>query len=668
MDINLGYIEGISNIDTPYFSNISAQNDFFTNHQVTSISTTFYPPHYRNSIRFDVEDIDFTNQINYLWFEYNSKVYYYFIDDIEYINENVIELSIIMDVIQTYFFNIDVHNGIIERKFINRFHEHLNSINRSYLRENVSNKLFVEKDKNFVSYPYYYNADRWIVLKCSSLNDDKSYNTSINDGYNKGISSFAYLILPYGKIDSYEVIDATYDPDKKTGKVMNWAISELLKSLSPYIIDSYVISYFPYSDKVRIDGNKLYILDKSIFTMFPYTQPTSVTTDPPNPDIENYYWIFPVYFPDYKVIEMDDKPPWSLFSNSKEAEVNVRRIKISSDLISYDFPLQRNTAKGNYFQSYYMTQLLDENYIHIEFGDDSAITSYPLFRYKDLDLGLKAEYWVNLDSGIVNFHIYETNNESINYLNEYDSLVQDTNIPFYDIKVDALTEYAANNRNRWMVAGINTAQNAMSSFIDIVTTYGLASSRINSIRSDSSNYDRRYKEPHLNKKSTAKIESISNSTLERTGGIASEIMGIADPIMKVAFTEQNLKYAPDNVKQISNVGSKLSSNNIRPFTRITFVNNFEECAYYFHLNGFLVNQPYPNGNTSIFDYVRNRYYFNVIKMRELDVHLFDYINDEDTLRIIKDRFLDGMRLWNVEYDDVSIGDFTYDNVELAYLE
>ena len=668
MNIYLGYIEGISHIDTPYFSNIAAQENYFESHLVKTIEVSYYPPHYRNSIRVDVEDIDFDTQVNYLWFEYGNKVYYYFISDIEYLNEFVINLDITMDVIQTFMFNIDVHNGVIERKFIDRFHQVLESVNRDYIRENVSNKIFVDKPKTFIGAPYYYNDDKWIVIKTQSDADgEKSYNTIISDGYNTSKSSFMYIVIPYGKVDSYEVTDTTYDSSKSSGKVLNWGISELLNVLSPYIVDSYILPYFPYSDKVRIQNGKLYITDKSIFTLFPYTEPQHITTNPHNPDIENYYWILPTYIPDYKDVTITDVPPWSLFSNSKEGEVNVRRIKVSTDLISYHFSLRRNTEKGIYFQPYYITQLLDENYIHIEFGDDSAIGSYPLFKYKDLYMGLKAEYWVNLDTGIVNFHIYESNNESVDYLNDCDTVVQDTNIPFFDVKVDALTEYAANNRNRWMVAGIQTGQNAIGSFVDIMTTYGLASSRISSIKSSSGSYDRRYKEPHLNKKSLSKIDSITSSAIERSGGMANQIMGIADPVTKVAYTEQNLKYAPDNVKQISNAGSKFSSNNVRVFSRITFVNNFNECAYYFHTNGFLVNEKYPNGTGSIFDYVRNRYYFNIVKFSELDLHLINYIENDALVQSIKDRFLDGIRLWNVEYNDVTIGDFRYDNVELAYL-
>ena len=79
MTITLYYVDGISRIDTPYFSNLTSQaslirqEEFFSNHIVQQIETAFYPPHYRNSIRFDSEDLTFNDSVNYLSLEYNGK-------------------------------------------------------------------------------------------------------------------------------------------------------------------------------------------------------------------------------------------------------------------------------------------------------------------------------------------------------------------------------------------------------------------------------------------------------------------------------------------------------------------------------------------------------------------------------------------------------------------
>ena len=96
MNIYFGYIEGISRIDTPYFATLGEQEDYFDSHEVVTIDTTFYPPHYLNKIKVDTDEISFNVNVNYLWFEYNSKRYYYFIDDVEYISDDALPFLILL--------------------------------------------------------------------------------------------------------------------------------------------------------------------------------------------------------------------------------------------------------------------------------------------------------------------------------------------------------------------------------------------------------------------------------------------------------------------------------------------------------------------------------------------------------------------------------------------
>ena len=50
--------------------------------------------------------------------------------------------------------------------------------------------------------------------------------------------------------------------------------------------------------------------------------------------------------------------------------------------------------------------------------------------------------------------------------------------------------------------------------------------------------------------------------------------------------------------------------------------------------------------TNIFDYVNTRYYFNVLKISDCDLHLVDVIEDTTTLEMIRSRLNGGLRLWN----------------------
>ena len=138
MNINFCFIDGISTENEPYFASLQDQDSYFNSlDNTTIITSTFYPPYYRNVLKLDTADISLNSNYNYVWFEYNGKRYYYFLSNVRYISEYLLAITITMDTIQTYYFDIKVHSAIVRRKFIDRF-EPSGLINRSYIRENVS--------------------------------------------------------------------------------------------------------------------------------------------------------------------------------------------------------------------------------------------------------------------------------------------------------------------------------------------------------------------------------------------------------------------------------------------------------------------------------------------------------------------------------------------------
>ena len=72
---------------------------------------------------------------------------------------------------------------------------------------------------------------------------------------------------------------------------------------------------------------------------------------------------------------------------------------------------------------------------------------------------------------------------------------------------------------------------------------------------------------------------------------------------------------------------------------------------------------------------RSRYYYNFIKMKEIDIHLRNYVNDAGIIDDIIRRFTDGIRFWHYDIVDDSaiirmedgINQYYYDNVEVAFL-
>ena len=55
--IKLCYVEGINEVNTPYFADINAQTAFFDSAVVWQDNESYYPPYYMNTIRSTCEDI-----------------------------------------------------------------------------------------------------------------------------------------------------------------------------------------------------------------------------------------------------------------------------------------------------------------------------------------------------------------------------------------------------------------------------------------------------------------------------------------------------------------------------------------------------------------------------------------------------------------------------------
>ena len=60
--IKLYYVRGINRYDTPYFPNITAQEDYFEGKVFSSLDA-WYPPHYDNTIRLTSDDISFKGNL-----------------------------------------------------------------------------------------------------------------------------------------------------------------------------------------------------------------------------------------------------------------------------------------------------------------------------------------------------------------------------------------------------------------------------------------------------------------------------------------------------------------------------------------------------------------------------------------------------------------------------
>lgn len=103
-----------------WFADAQAQREFFAGKVVKTFSAYSY---LRKSWSIKVQaSMEQAKTWNYLYFQNGpagnpgGKVYYYFITNIEYINDNTVELFLDLDVIQTYLFDFDLLSCFVERQ------------------------------------------------------------------------------------------------------------------------------------------------------------------------------------------------------------------------------------------------------------------------------------------------------------------------------------------------------------------------------------------------------------------------------------------------------------------------------------------------------------------------------------------------------------------------
>lgn len=103
---------------TIYFDSQEAQKAYFESKVVKTFSHYTY---IRKSWTIKVNDtIDNAIKWSYLFFKnkYDGKTYYYFITDVEYINDSTVELTLEIDVMQTYAFDYTMLQCYVDREHI----------------------------------------------------------------------------------------------------------------------------------------------------------------------------------------------------------------------------------------------------------------------------------------------------------------------------------------------------------------------------------------------------------------------------------------------------------------------------------------------------------------------------------------------------------------------
>lgn len=670
MNLDLIFIDGISREDTLYFTDEDDRDNYMQSQIVTTIEGDgFYPPYFQNSIKLSSDDLNLSTRVNYLRIYYNDKYYYYFIDNVRYISEDVNEIDITMDTIVTFYFDIRVRSAIIERKFIRRYLDN-GSINRDYIRENFSNGEFTLREKHIfnktdefkggwnsnISVKIKDNSSFCYIFKCTqaigrdSINpkNDKISMIGYNTDYKAVPSSTSYNGT--GNFGSYHyyILPVTYNNNSSTyahaymivdGVQGNeYDIRDTIKEMAedPVLVSAYVVPFNCFSCK---NVNNV-VTTNSLDTLHDHAS--------------DFYNI--------------------ILSDENFAQI----LRVPTDSViapiyySYEFDIVKNSSLRTPYNRKFVPAMMDINYIQVHFGEGSSQTTLDLYYCTNNIVNMI--YYFTIDGSRI--YMIEPDSTYITFDDKYNIDTANTIISvdapsFIDVLSDPWKEYMAYNKYSLAMSmlgdGINLATSGFKYSVDAGIKSSNMLNSLNDIYSKKSNYDRRYKTPGIKLKN--KYERQVNSLVtdyenDRNSAAASFISSMPFGNTLGEVTRQlNAQASPKTPKAQGDNRNDYFTGAIQVSYSVYQVNDIERCAQIYHRYGYRVDE-YISSVDNIFDYVRNRFYYNYVKLREANIDLERLEDNEDVNDIIQ-RLESGVRIWN----EKTIGTFyMFDNVEIAEVQ
>lgn len=617
MYIKFYYIPGISETDTLSFLGMtnSQRDTFIDRFLIKDIELSYYPPHYKNVIKVDAEDIDFNiNNVNFVCLEYKKDTdeesvrYYYFIDSVDYKSPTVTSMSIHMDVITTYFNNLDFKYSFIERKMITRFEEGV--INRGYIRENLSNADF--------RLTYYKGFGKY---------------SSYGDTNNKpNLVGFLVFNLTEDIYDSSNVVNA---PSYNHGELANR--QQYHQYLVPIVSDGKTNTMYKYQYYDTSDPDNPYYHD--IITAELNTTIHDLSVDS---HVANAYFLpLDCLLDCVKEVRRDNDDTLVVVINEKKCWVRYHLAhthhcaaiyldkQIRNYVVPHDYDIMSllpfTSVLGGSYSSSKIISMLDNNYIKVNYGERNALATFPLELVDTLqslyamyccDYTTGARYyWIKSSSITPDAHDY-----TLSYPDEVNSMVMTSN----DNNLDVLSDPYVN----WI--SYNRATIPMQ-YLGLV------------------------------------VNSLIGGGIAGLKGAIKGAQSSEKSMLNTATDMYNAVWAPDTPRIRGEWASNYVGNCTRQMLTIYKVEDYEEVAFKYHMFGNLVNEV--TMRSDLINYITNRRYFNYVKIKECDVDLLLHVNDQDTISNIKQRFINGIRFWSIKQDRTGtvasfIGDFSMDNLEL----
>lgn len=620
--IKLGYLQDYSAINVPKFATATARDDAFDEYTKYTIDA-YYPSYYTNVIKLSITEVPLSSRINFVILvnkvdDNTEKYYYYFVDKIRYINEDIYEIVINMDTVLTYMFDYSVTNCLITRKSINRWSG--NDINRNYVRENVS-EGFME-----VEFFEYKEPNKYLIVTSSKNYCDSSVhsgNYKLENGTTLDFGYYVYMLpLPPFELNKLATIHVYHN----NGNV----------NLDDVYFDD-LVDYF-ISDPYTI--NMIYVeseyLDKVYGTTWrSWTSYTECSL------------AFTPIMSSLGIVRID---------NTKYGMFNISSLDITNNHVDTKvFNFTKNTLLHQPFNYLYTPQLIDENYIQIEYGDVNGFTAYPMHQARSTTFN----FYNNLDvtNGNDGYYILDDFISS----NEYNTYNISLGLTF-DLITDPWLEYQAQNKGTLstglQLQAVNTLYSTTKGIIGKVAT---PASNITDSR-------RWYNNPETKGSSYTETTKYSGTNISGATPISDGIMQGINIVANYQINRDNLQFSPDTVKGRANLYSMLFSKYKKPYYKRSMVNDIRNCARKLEEYGYRVNE-IVNTPHLMQNLCNNRYYYNCVSARVICYETSCFIPNE-IINNINERLENGLRFFNFNNDTSSYTMsymLTFDNVEVNSL-
>ncbi len=636
MIIEFYKIDGIDFSNTFYSSSRTARYQYLSSFRIYQSDEIFYPLFLNKDISLSIEDNEIL-KANYCAIYETENILdlnsiathdilerFYFVNSVTYQTDTLRKFNLTLDTIQTFMYISNINSLMFNRQTIKRWKSD-GTINRNYIRENLSkSNNFIKEVKERKNKPAI--LVKWgfpstidtkdnfypFVDPITSERELKYINGDNKEQYNiyEYNTNFIYSIFPLfndePKIDSglpyYEF--ALQDGDYK--QLYKWGSVNKIENDNPYILSINLVNLYDFPNVIEINNDNVIFDNKS-----------------------------------YGFMELKDKYNYQVTKTIKTYGLLITDYYINNYINTIDILNPFEIAKGNKnnFLSYKnFPQIIDENYLKINYGKLNEYVSYPLHFLTNNNL--KGYEVISLDENNVNFALTNGSLEDINIT------INNVSLPStLTLKNDSWKTWLSQNK-----VTLDVAKNIR----DINLINSLFQTASNSIQ-----------QAGVAMITGNPISAMNSATNLINGGFnaGANYLSTSENIRAVKENNQN---APSNFRQHDNsIVTKIFNANDN-ILMIEKVNDIENVAKLFNMYGFKVNDIRNTKGTlkdNIDNFIKNHAYFDYVECNLLSFSLDKY-NLDNIRNDFKQRLENGIRFWYVKDGEFLQNSYLYVNDEI----